>query len=281
VVTELASNLSKYASNGRILLQVLRRRSGDAGSAGHRLGSRDARRAALPRDGFSTSGTPGTGLGAVRRMATEFDIHSARHGHRRAARIGAHCGRRRNGFSGPRCPRRAPTSWCAATRGGAERDGEIALLVADGLGHGPMAAQAADLAAEVFDAGAFDAPGVFVERAHRALSGSRGAALAAAHWAQRRGALRRCRQHRRVARDVVTEPRHVQSERDGGGCRCARRSSWITSGRNGRSDHAFGRRLEPVVARRLRRADRPASGGRSGRAAARLRPRAATMPPWS
>ena len=27
-------------------------------------------------DGYSTAGTPGTGLGAVRRLATEFDIHS-------------------------------------------------------------------------------------------------------------------------------------------------------------------------------------------------------------
>ena len=28
-------------------------------------------------DGYSTAGTPGTGLGAVRRLANEFDIYSA------------------------------------------------------------------------------------------------------------------------------------------------------------------------------------------------------------
>jgi serine/threonine protein phosphatase PrpC len=65
-----------------------------------------------------------------------------------------------------------------------ERDGEIALLVADGLGHGPLAAEAADRAVEVFAAGAFDPPSLFFERAHRALGGSRGAAIAAAHVAR-------------------------------------------------------------------------------------------------
>src|SRR5689334_11278485 len=77
VVTELASNLAKYGSDGRILLQILRRPSGrclevlaiDSGP-----GMTDVQRCL--RDGFSTSGTPGTGLGAVRRIATEFDIHS-------------------------------------------------------------------------------------------------------------------------------------------------------------------------------------------------------------
>ena len=75
VVTELATNLSKYATDGRILLQALRRPTGpclevlaiDSGP-----GMDDVERCL--RDGFSTSGTPGTGLGSVRRMSTEFDI---------------------------------------------------------------------------------------------------------------------------------------------------------------------------------------------------------------
>ena len=75
VVTELATNLSKYATKGRIVLQVLRRASGPcieilAIDSGPGMG--DVERCL--RDGFSTSGTPGTGLGAVRRLATEFDI---------------------------------------------------------------------------------------------------------------------------------------------------------------------------------------------------------------
>src|SRR5204862_1004976 len=44
-----------------------------------------------------------------------------------------------------------------------------------------LAAEAADRAAALFTADGFDPPAVFCERANRALSGSRGAALAAAH----------------------------------------------------------------------------------------------------
>jgi anti-sigma regulatory factor (Ser/Thr protein kinase) len=188
VVTELASNLSKYGSDGRVLLQVLRRRSGrclevlavDSGP-----GMSDVQRCL--RDGFSTRGTPGTGLGAVRRMATEFDIHSIPGaGTVVMARVGAQCGRPvESGYQWAAVSAPAPNELvCGDAWRVVERDGEIALLVADGLGHGPFAAEAADRAAEVFEASAFDAPGEFVERAHRALSGSRGAALAAAHVAR-------------------------------------------------------------------------------------------------
>ncbi len=62
----------------------------------------------------------------------------------------------------------------------AERDGECAVLVVDGLGHGPLAAEAAALAAAEFDAGPFEEGPDLIERTHRALSGTRGAALAVA-----------------------------------------------------------------------------------------------------
>jgi anti-sigma regulatory factor (Ser/Thr protein kinase) len=188
VVTELASNLSKYASDGRILLQVLRRASGrclevlavDSGP-----GIADVERCL--RDGFSTSGTPGTGLGAVRRMSSEFDVYSAPGaGTVVLARVGTRCGRpMERGYQWAAVSAPAPHELvCGDAWRVLERDGEIALLVADGLGHGPFAAEAADRAAQEFDASAFDALGAFVERAHRALSGSRGAAMAAAHVAR-------------------------------------------------------------------------------------------------
>ena len=185
VVTELATNLSKYATNGRILLQVLRRSSGacievlaiDSGP-----GMADVERCL--RDGFSTSGTPGTGLGAVRRMATEFDIYSAAGvGTVVFARVGAQCGEPiANGYQWAALSAPAPNELvCGDAWGVRERNGEIALLVADGLGHGPLAAEAADRAVDVFDKDAFDAPGTFFDRAHRELAGGRGAAVAAAH----------------------------------------------------------------------------------------------------
>jgi hypothetical protein len=61
-----------------------------------------------------------------------------------------------------------------------EREGEIAVMVADGLGHGPDAAVAARLAGETFEGQPFASPEQFYQLAHRSLNGSRGAALARA-----------------------------------------------------------------------------------------------------
>jgi anti-sigma regulatory factor (Ser/Thr protein kinase) len=188
IVTELAANLSKYAQNGRILLQVLRRSDGPcvevlAMDSGPGIANVEE----SLRDGFSTSGTPGTGLGAVRRMATEFDVYSVPGaGTVVLARVGAKCGEPvRFGYQWAAVSVPAPhETVCGDAWRVVEREGEIALLVADGLGHGPLAAEAADRAAEVFDAEAFEPPGRFVERAHRARVATRGAAMAAAHVAR-------------------------------------------------------------------------------------------------
>jgi len=123
----------------------------------------------------------------VRRMATEFDIYSTPGaGTVVLARVGAQCGAPvRRGYQWAAVAAPAPYEMvCGDAWRVCERDGEIALLVADGLGHGPLAAEAADRAAEMFDADPFEAPGAFVDRAHRALSATRGAAMAAAHVAR-------------------------------------------------------------------------------------------------
>ena len=61
-----------------------------------------------------------------------------------------------------------------------EQGGELAVMVADGLGHGPQAAAAADLAADTFGRDPFGDAALFFERANRDLIGSRGAAVACA-----------------------------------------------------------------------------------------------------
>src|SRR3954462_5330081 len=71
IATELANNLARYGRDGRMLLQTSPTAAGpaveiialDAGP-----GMEDVRR--CMEDGFSTGGTPGTGLGAVRRLST-------------------------------------------------------------------------------------------------------------------------------------------------------------------------------------------------------------------
>ncbi|MDP3619200.1 MAG: anti-sigma regulatory factor, partial [Ramlibacter sp.] len=75
VVTELGNNLARHAMKGRLLIA----RSGAAGveiiSMDEGPGMPDVER--CMSDGYSTAGTPGTGLGAVKRMADDFELHSA------------------------------------------------------------------------------------------------------------------------------------------------------------------------------------------------------------
>ncbi len=183
VATELATNLARYARGGALLIQALDLPAGptlemlsiDAGP-----GMPDV--SACLRDGYSTGGTPGNGLGAVRRLSSEFDIHSTPAGTvvlarvRRAGAASAPGGYDWGAISLP-APHETVCgdAWRIAVRGGS-----LAVMVADGLGHGPLAAAAADLAVRAFDGQPFEDAAALIERAHRDLTGSRGAAMAVA-----------------------------------------------------------------------------------------------------
>jgi anti-sigma regulatory factor (Ser/Thr protein kinase) len=182
VVTELANNLARHARGGEILL----RPSSAPDDAGVEVFAIDrgpgmADVAACLRDGFSTGGTPGTGLGAVRRMATRFEVDSAQPaGTVVFASVMA---------GGPAA--RPEFEWaviCLAVKGEtacgdtwrlASRPGRLSLMIADGLGHGPLAADAAEAAGAAFDADPFAAPRALIESAHTRMHGSRGGAVAA------------------------------------------------------------------------------------------------------
>src|SRR5262249_59277746 len=91
-------------------------------------------------DGYSTSGSPGTGLGAVRRLASLVDVYSTRAGGTAiVARVGADVpGAASVGFDiGAVCLPKAGEEICGdGWMTSAGRDGSLALLVVDGLGHG-------------------------------------------------------------------------------------------------------------------------------------------------
>src|SRR5262249_33047339 len=77
VATESASNIVKHAGDGEIIVRPLTRR----GATGIELLALDkgpgmADVARCMADGFSTGGSPGTGLGAISRLATTLEIHS-------------------------------------------------------------------------------------------------------------------------------------------------------------------------------------------------------------
>src|SRR5262245_27303892 len=71
VATELATNLARYAKGCELLVRPMSDQGGGVEiiSVDHGPGMSDVGRCL--EDGYSTGGTPGNGLGAVRRMANE------------------------------------------------------------------------------------------------------------------------------------------------------------------------------------------------------------------
>ncbi len=75
VVTELATNLLKHATRGFLIAGLIESDSGHGVqilSLDKGAGIPDL--AAATRDGFSTAGSPGTGLGALRRLSDIFQV---------------------------------------------------------------------------------------------------------------------------------------------------------------------------------------------------------------
>ncbi len=190
IATELATNIVLHAGSGELLVQVL----DDGTTAELEMlavdrgpGMSDV--AECLRDGFSTAGTAGTGLGAVSRLSSTFDVFS------HAGQGTVILSRTLNQGNLPRCGVAPPEpafefgaiciavagelecgdAWCIASE-----EAVVAILVADGLGHGALAARAAKDAVAAFEASPFEPPSAVMQNLHRALAGGRGTAAACA-----------------------------------------------------------------------------------------------------
>jgi anti-sigma regulatory factor (Ser/Thr protein kinase) len=181
-VTEAASNLHKHAEQGSLLLCVNR----DGPQPGIDLvtidtgpGVRDVTEAL--RDGHSTAGTLGIGLGAIQRLADFSDLYSL------AGRSTSLVARFRRGPAGE--PPAPEARWagllrpitgeteCGDAYRAVEVNGAVTAVLCDGLGHGPLAAAAAAAGvAAVLDDPAGE-PAALLERVHRRMSGTRGGAV--------------------------------------------------------------------------------------------------------
>lgn len=183
VATELATNLVKHGGGGSLGLGCF----ADADGSGFELLSLDSG-PGIPdvdrslADGYSTAGSAGTGLGAIIRQSDRFAIFS------------------RPGFGTAIMARflSKPDTIPPLTELGSVVDpypGESVcgdgwsfvaarvgrtLLMADGSGHGTEAKRAADIAIKTFTAHQNDDCVALVERIHRALAPTRGAAVAIA-----------------------------------------------------------------------------------------------------
>jgi anti-sigma regulatory factor (Ser/Thr protein kinase) len=197
VVSELATNLAKHARNGEILLRAIPPWQ----PAGIEIVALDKGpgmpNLALSRqDGFSTSGTLGHGLGAIQRQADFFEIYSHATGTAAVARVW------RGAPPSEQQQPRVEVGGVLVSKPGEDvcgddwdwraRDGRLVMLVADGLGHGLSAHDAARTAISVFAGVHEHDPVRIVTDVHGALRSTRGAAMACVAVDLERGVARFC-----------------------------------------------------------------------------------------
>jgi anti-sigma regulatory factor (Ser/Thr protein kinase) len=197
--TELATNLAKHARGGTIVFAMDDEQPHALSILSMDKGPGIANVANAIRDGFSTAGSPGTGLGAIERAAAAFDIWSLEgKGTVVLCRIEDDALRPRLSPT-ERAPRIAVAGICVAMAGEDESGDawtamhgggdETTIVIADGLGHGSSAATAAREAIRSVR----ERPGREIAEmmagAHAALRPTRGAAMAAARIHPSRGVV--------------------------------------------------------------------------------------------
>jgi anti-sigma regulatory factor (Ser/Thr protein kinase) len=192
IVTEAATNVVKHGGGGELLLRTL-----DAdGAHGIGLLALDrgpgfANLAEAMRDGFSSAGTPGTGLGAIRRLSSLFDIYSV-------PDAGA-------ALMATLWPGKPPADGPALASGinvpypGEHVSGDAwalemtadrtVIFMSDGLGHGAAAAAASEVAVAIFRQWIGLRPPEILQHVHEGLRATRGAAVAVTEIDRRRGVL--------------------------------------------------------------------------------------------
>ena len=186
IATELATNLLKHARSGELHIGGIY----GTGEAGVEILSIDrgpgiADLPACLADGFSTAGTAGTGLGAIVRLADDFDGYSQpARGTVLVARKSP--GRRRTRGTGRWIFGAVTVPYLGESAcgddWGVRHIGDLTCgIVADGLGHGIFAAEAAAAATAAFRRRDARSAAAMLEDVHLALRSTRGAAVAVAY----------------------------------------------------------------------------------------------------
>jgi anti-sigma regulatory factor (Ser/Thr protein kinase) len=185
--TELGTNILRHGKDGYLLLRSLERRSGRALEI---VAVDRGRGIADPSDALAgasaSSDSLGVGLGAVRRLATSFDLYTdVPSGTVVLGRFGA--GRWIDDVGSDGALRSGGVS-VAVVPGDLNGDGWAVthdkvscwVLVVDGLGHGPLAHQAAQAALAAFTPDDHSDPCHWLHQAHTAMRHTRGGVAALA-----------------------------------------------------------------------------------------------------
>jgi len=186
VATELATNLVKHAGGGEMLLGAYE----EPADKGIEIIALDRGRGiadlqACLADGYSSVGTAGNGLGAVLRQSHRVEIASwIGQGTVVLARL--------EQGTPPKSRKTSSSPWgavavpkpgeevCGDSWSVSESPGARTLIVADGLGHGPEAADAAVQAIRVFHRHRDHQVATLLEYIHGGLRSTRGAAVSIA-----------------------------------------------------------------------------------------------------
>jgi anti-sigma regulatory factor (Ser/Thr protein kinase) len=186
IVTEAAANIAAHAERGEIILVPWRfgKDSGiDVLALDSGKGIADVGRSL--EDGYSTAGTSGQGLGAMSRMSAALQIYSAAsHGTALFARVvmeSATADQTSDGYAmGAFSIAMHGETACGDAWSADFTPDRSIYIVADGLGHGPLAAEAAQEAVRVFQEAPHLPPVRILTDAHLALAKTRGAAVSIA-----------------------------------------------------------------------------------------------------
>jgi anti-sigma regulatory factor (Ser/Thr protein kinase) len=193
VVTEMATNLLKHARHGKILCELveqskvrgLRVLAFDKGPGIQNI-------AEALQDGYSTYGSNGNGLGAIRRLSTVFEVYSVREiGTCVVAEFWPQKKLTSSGFFslGVVSLAKRGESVCGDGWGTREMPGHSFFMVVDGLGHGTYACEAAGEAQRVLAESHEASAANILRDCHDALKKTRGAAAAIAAISQEKGTL--------------------------------------------------------------------------------------------
>ena len=130
-------------------------------------------------DGYSTAGTAGNGLGSIKRLSSVFDIYATTQGTALVSQVWMRS-RVSNRYSldfGAVCLPYPGETRCGDGWAVSQSDGVFTVMVADGLGHGNQAADAADQAIGIFKENGELSPQLHLQKLHGALRSTRGAAV--------------------------------------------------------------------------------------------------------
>jgi anti-sigma regulatory factor (Ser/Thr protein kinase) len=185
IITEAATNILKHAGHGRLYIGPVQSGAApgvDVVALDDGPGIADIAGSLV--DGVSTAGTSGTGLGALQRLSDEFDVFSQRgKGAAFFMRLwrDAELPPPRPVVIGALALPLAGEDMCGDGWAVACHERGATMLAADGLGHGPQAAQASIAAIEALERNRDLEPHELMNRVHEALRITRGAAVALGH----------------------------------------------------------------------------------------------------